>query len=206
MLPFGGPGTSTGGFTRLQPVRSSSQSHSSMQTLRPQVSPGRTPSPMEYSSYNPSLIQQQYQPNIQSLMQQPNMPITTDVQQFLYPTQLPQPDQSQLHQPEPNLLMLNKVTPNQGELQPLNNIGTAGATCLLDMDNQQYNFDWNSGDLADFGANLSANLSTGLCISDSIQPEANNTEENATNDGISWINQELSDLNKMLKTKRENNG
>ncbi|XP_071647614.1 dorsal protein isoform X2 [Temnothorax longispinosus] len=206
MLPFGGPGTSTGGFTRLQPVRSSSQSHSSMQTLRPQVSPGRTPSPMEYSSYNPSLIQQQYQPNIQSLMQQPNMPITTDVQQFSYQTQLPQPDQSQLHQPEPNLLMLNKVTPNQGELQPLNNIGTTGAACLLDMDSQQYNFDWNSGDLADFGANLSANLSTGLSISDSIQPEANNTEENAMNDRISWINQELSDLNKMLKTKRENNG
>jgi len=38
----------------------------------------------------------------------------------------------------------------------------------LDMDSQQFNFDWNSADLADF-ANLSANLSTGLSISDSIQ-------------------------------------
>lgn len=37
------------------------------------------------------------------------------------------------------------------------------------MDSQQFNFDWNSADLADFGANLSANLSTGLSISDSIQ-------------------------------------
>lgn len=41
------------------------------------------------------------------------------------------------------------------------------------MDNQQFNFDWNSADLADFGANLSANLSTGLSISDSIQVRAN---------------------------------
>jgi len=37
------------------------------------------------------------------------------------------------------------------------------------MDSQQFNFDWNSADLADFGANLSANLSTGLSISDSLQ-------------------------------------
>lgn len=33
MSPFGGPGVSTGGFT-LQPVRSSSQPHSNMQSLR----------------------------------------------------------------------------------------------------------------------------------------------------------------------------
>jgi len=90
--------------------------------FRPQISPGRTPSPMEYSTYNPSLMQPQYQPNIQPIMQQPNMSLTTDVQQFSYQSQLP--DQSQLHQPEPNLLMLNRVTPeNQDGLQPLNNIG-----------------------------------------------------------------------------------
>jgi len=41
------------------------------------------------------------------------------------------------------------------------------------MDNQQFNFDWNSADLADFGANLSANLSTGLSICDSIQVNIN---------------------------------
>ncbi|KAL6268390.1 hypothetical protein P5V15_001525 [Pogonomyrmex californicus] len=115
--PFGGPdGSNTGGFN-LQPVRSS-QPPSSMQTLRPQVSPGRTSSPMECSAYNPLLMQQQYQPNIQPMMQQPNMPVVTDVQQFPYQSQ------SQLHQPEQNLLMLNRVTSeNQGGLQPLNNIG-----------------------------------------------------------------------------------
>jgi len=77
---------------------------------------------MEYSTYNPSLMQQQYQPNIQPIMQQPNMSLTTDIQQFSYQSQLS--DQSQLHQPEPNLLMLNRVTSeNQDGLQPLNNIG-----------------------------------------------------------------------------------
>lgn len=164
--------------------------------FRPQVSPGRTPSPMEYSTYNPSLVQQQYQPNIHPIM--PNVPVTMNVQAYSYM------DQLQL-QPEPNLLMLNRVTSeNQEESQPANNISkslflmsynfsayishfenfnrlniyfitdinvvdTAGAPCLLDMDSQQFNFDWNSADLADFGANLSANLSTGLSISDSIQ-------------------------------------
>ncbi|XP_039305542.1 uncharacterized protein LOC120357851 [Solenopsis invicta] len=183
-------------------MRSSPQAQSSIQTLRPQISPRRTPSPMEYSTYNPSLIQQQYQPNIQPIMQQSNMSVT-DVQQFSYQSQLP--DQSQLHQPEPNLLMLNKVTPiNQGGLQPLNNIGTAGAACLLDMDSQQFNFDWNSADLADFGANLSANLSTGLSISDAIQPEVNNEDRN---ERISWSNQDLqlSALNKILKTNNRDN-
>lgn len=128
----------------------------------------------------------------------PNVPVTTDVQAFSYINQL------QL-QPEPNLMMLNRVTlGNQEESQLANNIskslflmlhnfsaynphfenfnrlniyfianinvvGNAGAPCLLDMDSQQFNFDWNSADLADFGANLSANLSTGLSISDSIQ-------------------------------------
>lgn len=200
--PFGGGlVANTGGFN-LQPMRSSPQAQSSIQTLRPQISPRRTPSPMEYSTYNPSLIQQQYQPNIQPIMQQSNMSVT-DVQQFSYQSQLP--DQSQLHQPEPNLLMLNKVTPiNQGGLQPLNNIGTAGAACLLDMDSQQFNFDWNSADLADFGANLSANLSTGLSISDAIQPEVNNEDRN---ERISWSNQDLqlSALNKILKTNNRDN-
>ncbi|KMQ96454.1 embryonic polarity protein dorsal [Lasius niger] len=169
-----------------------------MQTLRPQVSPGRTPSPMEYSTYNPSLVQQQYQPNIQSMI--PNMAATTDVQAFSYI------DQLQL-QPEPNLLMLNKVTSeNQGE-QPTNNIGIVGAmSSILDMDSQQFNFD--SADLADFGANLSANLSTGLSISDSIQPEvgSNAEERNSMTEHITWINEELSALNKILKPNRENDG
>jgi len=86
---------------------------------RAQVSPGRTPSPMEYSTYSSSVMQQQYQPNIQPIMQQSNLPAAMDVQAFSYV-----PDQPQLHQTEPNLLMLNRVTPeNQAtELQPINNI------------------------------------------------------------------------------------
>ncbi|KAL6447394.1 hypothetical protein ACFW04_001538 [Cataglyphis niger] len=196
--PFTGP-ASAGNFD-LQSVTSSLQPHNSMQALRPQVSPGRTPSPMEYTTYNPSLVQQQYQPNIQPIM--PNVSAMTDVQAFSYV------DQLQL-QSEPNLLMLNRVTSeNQGDSQPANNIETAGAPCLLDMDSQQFNFDWNSADLADFGANLSANLSTGLSISDSIQPEvgSNIEERNSMTERITWINQELSALNKILKPNRENDG
>ncbi|XP_070515488.1 dorsal protein isoform X3 [Cardiocondyla obscurior] len=171
LSPFGGPGVSNTSGLNLQPVKLSPQPHSSMQTLRPQVSPGRTPSPMDgsYNSYNP-VIQQQYQP-LQS-----NMPVTTDVP-FSYQTQLP--NQSQLQQSNANLLMLNKVTLNQGGLQPINNTGNSEGACLLDMDSQQFNFDWNT-DFVDFG-NLSANLSTGLSISDSIQPDANNAEENNMN-------------------------
>ncbi|XP_070166000.1 dorsal protein isoform X2 [Polyergus mexicanus] len=198
--PFRGPASTSVGNFGLQSVRLSSQPHSSIHALKPQVSPGRTPSPMEYSTYNPSLVQQHYQPNIQPIM--PNMSATTDIQAFSYV------DQLQL-QSEPNLLMLNRVTSeNQGGSQPVNNIETAGAPCLLDMDSQQFNFDWNSADLADFGANLSANLSTGLSISDSIQPEveSNVEERNSMTDRITWINQELSALNKILKPNRENDG
>ncbi|XP_025265523.1 uncharacterized protein LOC105250877, partial [Camponotus floridanus] len=198
--PFGGLASTSAGNFSLQSVRSSSQPHGSMQALRPQVSPGRTPSPMEYSTYNPSLVQQQYQPNIHPIM--PNVPVSTDVQAFSYI------DQLQL-QPEPNLMMLNRVTlGTQEESHPANNISNAGAPCLLDMDSQQFNFDWNSADLADFGANLSANLSTGLSISDSIQPEigSNVEERNSMTERITWINQELSALNKILKPNRENDG
>jgi len=79
------------------------------------MSPGRTPSPMDY---NRSLVQQPYQPNnVTPIMQQSNM---LDVQFYNEP-QLS--DQSQLNQQELNLL-LNKVTSeNQDGLQPLNNIG-----------------------------------------------------------------------------------
>ncbi|XP_018403566.1 PREDICTED: uncharacterized protein LOC108780382 [Cyphomyrmex costatus] len=173
-----------------------------MQTLRPQMSPGRTPSPMDY---NPSLVQQSYQPNNVTPIIQQQQPNMLNVQFF---NESPLSDQSQLNQQELNLL-LNKVTPeNQGGLQPLNNIDTAGASCLLDMDSQQYNLNWNSSDFVDFG-NLTANLSSGLFISDSIQPEANNAEERNMNERISWINvnQELSVLdNKILATNRENDG
>ncbi|XP_020287960.1 uncharacterized protein LOC109856749 [Pseudomyrmex gracilis] len=178
------------------------QTHPNMQTLRPQVSPGRTPSPMEYSTYNPPLVQQQYQPNIiQPMMQQSTIPpAQADVQSFSYNLQ-PEPSQLQL---ESNLLMLHRVTPeSQREpLQPVNN--TDPAPSLLDMDNQQFNFDWNSAELlADFGANLSANLSTGLSISDSIQVDASNNEErNSMTERITWINQELSALNKIFPPRQ----
>ncbi|XP_011055473.1 PREDICTED: uncharacterized protein LOC105146725 [Acromyrmex echinatior] len=86
---FGSSGANTSNLN-LQPISSFSQSHISMQTLRPQISPGRTPSPMDY---NPSLVQQPYQPsNVTPVMQQPNM---LDVQFYNEP-QLS--DQSQLNQ------------------------------------------------------------------------------------------------------------
>ncbi|XP_011698133.1 PREDICTED: embryonic polarity protein dorsal-like isoform X3 [Wasmannia auropunctata] len=186
---FGGPSTSASGFTPL--LRSSPQPPSNMQTLWPQVSPGST-SPMECDpTYNSPFLQQ-------SMMQSPNMSVTPNVQ---FPYQLQLPDQL-LHQPELNLPTLNRVTPeNQGGLQPLNDIGTAGSPCLLDLDSQQFN----SADFADFG-NLSANLSTGLSISDCIQPETSNAEERETNERITWINQELSALNKILKANQKNDG
>jgi hypothetical protein len=60
--------------------------------------------------------QQQYQPNIpmiHPMMPQPNIPEPTKLQSFAYIS-------DQLHQPEPNLVTLNRVTP---ENQAINNIG-----------------------------------------------------------------------------------
>ncbi|KYQ47671.1 hypothetical protein ALC60_13427 [Trachymyrmex zeteki] len=67
---FGSSGANTSNLN-LQPISSFSQPHISIQTLRPQMSPGRTPSPMDY---NPPLVQQPYQPNnVTPIMQQSNI-------------------------------------------------------------------------------------------------------------------------------------
>lgn len=92
---------------------------------RTQVSPGRTPSPMEYNTaYSPPGVQQQqspqYQPSISPIMQMPSS--STNANLYSYT-----PEQVQLQQAEPNLYTLGKAREsmsharaNQGpELQPI---------------------------------------------------------------------------------------
>ncbi|XP_014470293.1 PREDICTED: uncharacterized protein LOC106742136 isoform X2 [Dinoponera quadriceps] len=223
LSPFGGAAVA-GSYTLPLSVMNHKQGNIMPGNLRTQVSPGRTPSPMEYNTaYSPSDAQSsQYQPNISPMMQMP----TTSATLYSYA-----PEQARLQQTEPNLFTLGKAqesmshaTESQGMpvLQPieLNNASTAATpdvTRLLDMDTQQLNFDWpplDSNDLADFGL-LSANLSSGLSLTDGIQPTTNNAEETSQTNSmtnsmteetnrISWIKQELSEMNNILKPNRRN--
>ncbi|XP_032665873.1 proto-oncogene c-Rel-like isoform X3 [Odontomachus brunneus] len=196
--------------------------------LRTQVSPGRTPSPMEYNTaYSPPSVQQQqqqqspqqYQPSISPIMQMPSSSINANLYSYT-------PEQARLQQVEPNLYTLGKVQDsmshakeNQGpelqlvELDNASIAATPDVTKLLDMDTQQLNFDYSlmdSNDFTDFGS-LSANLSSGLSLTDGMQPSTSNAEEtNQTNsmteetNRIIWIKQELSTLNNIFKPNRRN--
>ncbi|KOC69051.1 hypothetical protein WH47_09608 [Habropoda laboriosa] len=216
--PYGGP-VGSGSFPLYSMGTTSPQPQSSMQTLRPQLSPGRTPSPMEFSPYNPALIQSQLSPQYQSasshIVQQPSAGTHAAQYPYVHNTL-----QAQLQEQ----LVLNRMTSNyQDGLHPLTNTGSAveGAdvTSVLDMDSQQYSFDLSlnqldSAELAAFGTALSENLSSGLSISDSIKPEtskgvnaeASNMEENNMTDSFTRITnntiQELCNLNSMYKSRR----
>ncbi|XP_071864541.1 dorsal isoform X2 [Bombus fervidus] len=221
--PYGGSVGSGGSFPLYSMGTTSPQPQSSMQTLRPQVSPGRA-SPMEYSPYNSALIQSQPSPQYQStsshIVQQPSTG-TYAQQQFPYIH-----DILQVHPQEQ--LVLNRVTSNyHEEFQSLDNAagGVEGAdvTSVLDMDSRQYSFDLSfnqldSAELAAFDTALSENLSSGLSISDSTKPETNketNTgssnieESNNMTDSFTRITnntiQELCTLNNMYKPTREVN-
>ncbi|XP_012283784.1 proto-oncogene c-Rel isoform X2 [Orussus abietinus] len=211
--PYGG-GIAAGGASPLYPIATTSpQPSSSMQTLRPQSSPGRTPSPMEYTSYNIPLQQQnlpfQHLPTSQSL----TLPSTS--------TQHPQlsyiPQQSQSIEQ----MGLNRVSSAQhAAFQPLNPGRAEGATAdvgVLGLDNQQYNFDMSLNpldsaelrELALFGTALSENLSSGLSISDPVKPEQgreaaeSNTGGNEMSDSFLKLTnttiQELCTLNNIYK-------
>ncbi|EFN78215.1 uncharacterized protein LOC105188977 [Harpegnathos saltator] len=224
LSPFGG--AAAAGFYTLPLSVMNHQQKIMPGNLRTQVSPGRTPSPMEYNvAYSPPIVQQQqqqspqYQPNISPMMQMPSPSTNPNLYSFA-------PEQARLQQAEPNLYALektpegmNQATESQG-LQPIevNNPNTTtipDVTRLLDMDTQQLNFDWNpldSNDFADFGS-LSANLSSGLSLTDGIQPTTSNAEESnhqSTNsmteetNRIIWIKQELSTLNNIFKPNRRN--
>ncbi|XP_076173751.1 dorsal isoform X4 [Ptiloglossa arizonensis] len=218
--PYGGSIGGGGSFSLYSIGKTSPQPQSTMQALRPQVSPGRTPSPMEYSSYNTPLVQSQlspqYQPTNSHIMQQASA--ETDIQQFSYV-------HNTLHPQSQEPLILNRVTSDYQEgLQTLNNAGGGEATdvtSVLDMDSQQYSFDLSlnqldSAELAAFGTALSENLSSGLSISDSnkpgmskgTNPEVSNTEEsNNMTDSFTRITnstiQELCTLNSMYKPTRQ---
>ncbi|XP_006619741.1 embryonic polarity protein dorsal-like isoform X2 [Apis dorsata] len=220
--PYGYPIGSGGSFSSLYPMATTSpQSQSTIQTLRPQISPDRT-SPMEYRLYNPALIQSQPSPQYPStsshILQQPSIKTYTQ-QQFPYVH-----DTLQI-QPQEQLT-LSKVTSNyHEEFQSLNNavgeMEATNVTNILSMDNTQYNLDLSlpqldSTELADLDISLSENLSSGLSISDSTKPETNkginaessNIEEsNNMTDSFTRIAnntiQELYTLNNMYKPTRE---
>lgn len=152
---------------------------------------------MEYSPYNPALIQSQLSPQYQSTSSH----IVQQSSTGTYPQQFPYVHDMLQVQPQEQLV-LNRVTVNYQEgFQSLDNAGsisvcihyyinesvyryyeiknpTAGGaegtdvTSVLDMDSQQYSFDLSfnqldSAELAAFGTALSENLSSGLSISDS---------------------------------------
>ncbi|XP_017877915.1 proto-oncogene c-Rel isoform X3 [Ceratina calcarata] len=204
MSPYGGNIASGGAFPSYPMGTNFPQPPSTMQTLRSQLSPRRTPSPLEYSPYNPGLIQPQlspqYQPPGSHIVQQSSMQ-----QQFPY-------IQNTLQMQQQEQILLNSVTPPYHNDFPLNNDGT-DVTSVLDMDSQQYSFDLNqldSAELAAFGTALSENLSTGLSISESTKPETNkgaNAEPSNMTDSFTRITnntiQELCNLNDMYKSTRK---
>ncbi|XP_076629054.1 dorsal isoform X2 [Colletes latitarsis] len=219
--PYGGAVASGGSFPLYSIGTTSPQSQSTMQTLRPQVSPGRTPSPMEYR-YNAPLVHPQlspqYQPTNSHVMQPPSTG-TQIQQQYLYV-------HNTLHAQSQEQLILNNVISNyQDGLQTLNDtaggIEATDATSVLDMDSQQYSFDsslnqLDSAELAAFGTALSENLSSGLSISDTNKPgtskgantEVSNVEESSNmTDSFTRITnstiQELCTLNSMYKPRRQ---
>lgn len=88
---------------------------------RPQVSPGRTPSPMEYNPYTSPVMQPhlspQYQPSSSNMAQQPSLGIHVPQQcSFLQENNLQDAEQ---------LIALNKITSEQQNagLQPIYNNG-----------------------------------------------------------------------------------
>ncbi|XP_076765856.1 dorsal isoform X3 [Xylocopa sonorina] len=216
--PYGGSVGSGGAFP-LYPVGTTSpQPQSSMQTLRPQISPGRT-SPMEHRPYNPTLIQPQLSPQYQ-------LPSTSNIVQQPAGTHMQFPYTHNVVQVQlQDQLLLNRVTPNYSEgFQSVDNAGgvvEADITSIFNMDNR-CGFDLNLNnslnlDLAELAAfgNLSDNLSSGLSISDSTKPETSkganagpsSVEENSNmTDSFTRINntiQELCTLNNMYKPTRE---
>ncbi|XP_043519475.1 proto-oncogene c-Rel-like isoform X2 [Frieseomelitta varia] len=218
--PYGNPVGSGGSFPLYSMGTTSPRPQSSMQTLRPQVSPGRI-SPIEYNPYNPALIQSQSSPQYQSTNNHivPRLTETYAQQQFPYVH-----DMLQI-QPQEQLV-LNRVTSNyHEEFQSLDNtageVKGADVTSVLDMDSQQYSFDssliqLDSAELAAFGTALSENLSSGLFISDSPKSETSkaanaepsNIEESSNmTDSFTRITnntiQELCTLNNMYKPTRE---
>lgn len=213
---YGPPVASGGPFPLYSMGATSPQPQSSMQALRPQVSPGRTPSPMEYSPYNQSLIQSQLSPQYQPAHAVQHPSVSAHVQQ-----QFPYARNTLQTQPQQQLV-LNRVTSNYQELQTLDNavggVDGTDVTSVLDMDSQQYSFDglnFDSAELAALGTALSENLSSGLSISDSsksemskgMNAETSNVEEsNNMTDSFTRITnstiQELCTLNSMYKTTR----
>ncbi|KAL2733736.1 proto-oncogene c-Rel-like isoform X6 [Vespula squamosa] len=218
--PFGGVVTTTRSYS-LHPMGTSPQPQSNVQMLRPQLSPGRTPSPMEYNPYASPVMQPQlspqYQPSSSNMTQQPSVGIHVPQQcPFLQENNLQDADQ---------LITLNKVTSEQQNtgLQPIyndDNLEKIDVATGLGIDGQQYfNLSLNSADLAEFpvfDTTFSTNLLSGLSISEytkddgaseNVNLEANCVEDNNimtdsyTNLTKNTI-QELYNLNDIYKPNR----
>ncbi|KAL2722145.1 proto-oncogene c-Rel-like isoform X6 [Vespula maculifrons] len=216
--PFGGIVTSTGSYS-LHPIGTSPQPQSNVQTLRPQLSPGRTPSPMEYNPYSSPVMQPQlspqYQPSSSNVTQQPSIGIHVPQQYSFLQNNLQDAEQ---------LIALNKITSEQQNtgLQPIyndDNLAKIDVATGLGIDGQQYfDLNLNSADLAEFpvfDTTLSTNLLSGLSISEYTKDEASehaNLEANCVEDNNimtdSYTNltkntiQELCSLNDIYKPTR----
>ncbi|XP_076655893.1 dorsal isoform X3 [Halictus rubicundus] len=202
---YGNPGGSGGSFP-FYPVKTPPQDYSAMQALRPPVPPqGRTLSPVEYTPFNPPVIQAQLPAQYPSTNSRVAPP-------FAYV-----PDASQVQLQEQ--LMMDRVAPSYPglELDAAGVVDGMDATSVLDMDSQQqYSFETsfnelNSAELAAISTALSENLSGGLSISDAQKPgtsrgasqEASNGDSNSMMDSFTRLTAELSTLNSMYRPRQE---
>ncbi|XP_048505486.1 WD repeat-containing protein AAC3-like [Athalia rosae] len=237
-----GSGIPPGGFSPHYRVEQGSPSPQPSVSLQPyggicgQPSPGRTPSPIQYTAplgvtqYNilPTHLQHQQQ---QQQQQQQQLQ-----QQYSIPPQFQHTQQHQFAmQPQ---MMLNRVNQEQAEsaFLPLDNPGiqmpmegSAGVSSMLNLDNQQCNFELgslnqlDSADLAMFDDNLSQNLSSNLSLSDIriSQVEASRTtitepvnmgggNGNNMTDSFTRLTtntiQDICSLNNMYNPTRDNTG
>ncbi|XP_043274771.1 embryonic polarity protein dorsal-like isoform X2 [Venturia canescens] len=205
LSPYGG--CMAGATSPLYPVGNSSPPLPSLsaQSLRPRLSPRRTPSPMDCMTYN-----------IPSMQPQPNLQIP------YLETQNPQPIlQSSAGSEIPHQMAYDQQQPRATAtveaglgLEPLMN---AADNNVLDLDSQQYSFDMSlnqldSAELAIFGTALSENLSSGLSISDPVKVKGvggNNGEgNNSMTDSFTRLTtntiQEICTLNSMYKPPADN--
>ncbi|XP_043491218.1 embryonic polarity protein dorsal-like isoform X3 [Polistes fuscatus] len=161
---------------QVSPGRAASPMEYGLYNLKPQVSPCQTASPMEYNSYNPLLTQTHlppsYQPLSSNMTQQPSVGISAP-EQYSF---LPESNLSNTEQ-----MILSKVTPKQLNtgLEPIYDNGDLDKINIatdLGINQQYFDLTLNTvglGEFETFDAELSTSLLSGLSISEDLKDEGN---------------------------------
>ncbi|XP_014609305.1 PREDICTED: embryonic polarity protein dorsal-like isoform X3 [Polistes canadensis] len=161
---------------QVSPGRAASPMEYGSYNLKPQVSPCQTASPMEYNSYNPILTQTHlppsYQPSSSNMTQQPSVGISAP-EQYSF---LPESNLSNTEQ-----MLLSKVTSKQLNtgLEPIYDNGDLSKINIatdLGINQQYFDLTLNTvglGEFETFDAELSTSLLSGLSISEDLKDEEN---------------------------------